>query len=193
MGLDMHLIAKKYVGGWKHTRESASPDDKKEVSLYDRLIEATGITPDEDSPSFYVHANVGYWRKANAIHAWFVANVQDGKDDCHDSYVSRKHLEELRGICRKVLSIARVVDGKVANGSVSTGGGPFVQQYEDGRVIENAQEVAVLLPSQSGFFFGPTDYDEWYLKNVEQTVAIIDRVLSDPALESCDFEYHASW
>ena len=25
---------------------------------------------------------VGYWRKQNAIHNWFVENVQDGIDDC---------------------------------------------------------------------------------------------------------------
>jgi hypothetical protein len=24
---------------------------------------------------------VGYWRKANAIHRWFVEHVQDGNDD----------------------------------------------------------------------------------------------------------------
>ena len=28
------------------------------------------------------HEEVGYWRKANAIHGWFVRNVQNGKDDC---------------------------------------------------------------------------------------------------------------
>lgn len=29
-----------------------------------------------------VNTTIGYWRKANAIHAWFVKNVQHGEDDC---------------------------------------------------------------------------------------------------------------
>jgi len=28
-----------------------------------------------------------YWRKANAIHRWFVENVQGGQDDCKPYYV----------------------------------------------------------------------------------------------------------
>jgi len=46
---------------------------------------------------------VGYWRKANAIHRWFVKNVQDGKDDCERYRVSKENLEELKKICETVL------------------------------------------------------------------------------------------
>ena len=44
-----------------------------------------------------------YWRKANAIHNWFVANVQDGEDNCQPHHVSREQLVELKGICKEVL------------------------------------------------------------------------------------------
>ena len=30
---------------------------------------------------------VAYWRKANAIHGWFVYNIQDGVDDQNEYYV----------------------------------------------------------------------------------------------------------
>lgn len=34
--------------------------------------------------------DVGYWRKANAIHAWFVKNVQGGVDNCQSHEVSKE-------------------------------------------------------------------------------------------------------
>lgn len=36
-----------------------------------------------------------YWRKANAIHGWFVENVQDGEDDCGCYEVSYSQLLNL--------------------------------------------------------------------------------------------------
>ena len=42
---------------------------------------------------------VAYWRKANAIHGWFVDNIQDGVDDQNEYYVSKEKLEELLPVC----------------------------------------------------------------------------------------------
>ena len=50
-----------------------------------------------------------------------------------------------------------------------------------------------MLPTRSGFFFGGTEYDEFYLRDLKDTVEILDRVLGDPLLEDCDFLYQASW
>lgn len=44
-----------------------------------------------------------YWRKANAIHGWFVRQVQGGEDDCRDHEVSTEQLEELLKLVTKVL------------------------------------------------------------------------------------------
>lgn len=43
--------------------------------------------------------HVGYWRKANQIHNWFVQNVQDGEDNCAEYYVSLDQLKQLRETC----------------------------------------------------------------------------------------------
>ena len=43
---------------------------------------------------------VMYWRKANAIHKWFVDNVQGGEDDCREYPVSNDQLIELRDTCK---------------------------------------------------------------------------------------------
>lgn len=42
-----------------------------------------------------------YWRKANAIHNWFVTNVQKGEDDCDTYNVSVEQLVELKNLCVK--------------------------------------------------------------------------------------------
>jgi len=47
--------------------------------------------------------SVGYWRKANQIHQWFVEQVQDGEDDCGDYYVDNDKLKELLVLCEYVL------------------------------------------------------------------------------------------
>jgi hypothetical protein len=46
---------------------------------------------------------IGYWRKANAIHKWFVDNTQDGKDECQISDVSIEQILVLYNLCKKVL------------------------------------------------------------------------------------------
>jgi hypothetical protein len=42
-----------------------------------------------------------YWRKANAIHNWFVENVQGGEDDCGTYDVSKEQLQELVAACKE--------------------------------------------------------------------------------------------
>ena len=59
------------------------------------------------------------------------------------------------------------------------------------RVHEDHSKAENLLPSQSGFFFGGTEYDEWYFNDIENTIQILDDVLSDD--EADDFEYSSSW
>lgn len=46
---------------------------------------------------------IGYWRKANAIHKWFVDNTQNGVDECQTSEVSLQQVVELYNLCKKVL------------------------------------------------------------------------------------------
>lgn len=137
MGLDMYLNARKFI--WRDNEQPVVDGHKiKQVAT-----EAI------------------YWRKANAIHQWFVDNVQEGTDDCGKYDVSRDHLKVLRSICRAVL--------------------------------EDRTRAPKLLPTQSGFFFGSTDYDEGYFQDVEDTLRSITRVLAEFEPDEWDFEYHSSW
>lgn len=46
---------------------------------------------------------LAYWRKANAIHAWFVENVQGGVDDCNHYVVTPEQLKNLHDLCHSVI------------------------------------------------------------------------------------------
>lgn len=59
-------------------------------------------------------------------------------------------------------------------------------------VMKDRSRAEELLPSQSGFFFGGTDYDGWYYQNLEYTIPILKKILKD-APKDWEFEYRASW
>ena len=48
-----------------------------------------------------------------------------------------------------------------------------------------------LLPTSNGFFFGSTDYSEWYIGGLTYTADTIDRLLT--MSNDWDFEYSSSW
>jgi hypothetical protein len=105
MGLDQYLYARKYISG----------SDYKKVGgelvrvgnpQYTNLISEMGLFPsdvDDEFPSVELSVKVGYWRKDNQIHKWFVDNVQEGEDDCKAYYVSPDKLTELHNLCKEVL------------------------------------------------------------------------------------------
>lgn len=51
-----------------------------------------------------VRASVGTWRKANAIHKWFVTHVQAGDDDCGRYEVEQEDLDTLLATVKTVLN-----------------------------------------------------------------------------------------
>lgn len=138
---------------------------------------------------------VGYWRKANAIHGWFIRNCADGDGERTKMEVEREQLQELLDTCKKVLKGSKIVKGKIANGyHMEKVAGKLVQIpiLEDGKYIEDDKLAKELLPTEDGFFFGGTDYDDWYIENLKNTVKILEEVLAEPD-NGQYFEYEASW
>jgi hypothetical protein len=107
MGLDMYLNATKYVSGYISATDSVFNTPETRV-LHANLLCAVGLTIDDtkgtDPPSIRIKVQVGYWRKANAIHGWFVDNVQDGEDDCGACDVSREQLQKLLDDCKSAIA-----------------------------------------------------------------------------------------
>lgn len=59
-------------------------------------------------------------------------------------------------------------------------------------ILKDRSRAEELLPSQSGFFFGGTEYDEWYFQDLENTIPVLKKILKD-APKNWEFEYKASW
>jgi hypothetical protein len=59
-------------------------------------------------------------------------------------------------------------------------------------VLDNNALAEEYLPTHSGFFFGSTEYDEWYFNDLKLTVEIVDRVLSNVP-DDWEFYYGSSW
>lgn len=152
MGLDMYLTGKRYLS--KYFNEG---DEAVAEAIADQFPELKGKNSRFGDTSCVkeVRIEAGYWRKANAIHRWFVDNVQDGEDECRPHYVDREQLQELKAVCEEVL--------------------------------KNRDRAEEVLPTASGFFFGGTDYDDWYFQDVEQTIKIVDNCLELP--QGWEFEF----
>lgn len=158
MGLDMYLSKKTYVKNWKHMQ----PSELNVVTVTRGGEVRTDIKPERVS---YIIEQVAYWRKANAIHRWFVHNVQDGKDECQESHVPVEKLAELVALCKQVLSAIK----------------------EPGR-------AALLLPTQGGFFFGNTSYGDDYVEDLKDTIRQLEPLLSESSDDyGSDFYYRSSW
>lgn len=139
-----------------------------------------------------ISKNIAYWRKANAIHNWFVENVQNGIDDCDNYEVDEYDLRRLLDTVNTVLESSKLVDGKVYAGTTWTRGGVTVN-WKDGKVIEGSSVAKELLPTCSGFFFGGTEYDEWYYKNLEYTKERIEEILEETDFDNWIVYYASSW
>ena len=153
MGLDQYLYAKKFTSNTPYFNKSGMFEQLKDTLGTDVAF----LT--KQTPSISVEIKVGYWRKSNQIHQYFVDNCQGGEDDCRESYVDRDKLVELLDLCKQVL-----VDHSKA---------------ED------------LLPSQSGFFFGNTEYNEYYYSDLSDTVEILENALKMG--DDWEFYYQSSW
>ena len=76
MGLDMYLKGKVFLDYNSPEREDIAK--MLEIDEYD----VSAVT-----------VELGYWRKANHIHKWFVDNVQNGVDNCGEYLVSKQDLK----------------------------------------------------------------------------------------------------
>lgn len=188
MGLDMYLKRKKFIGAQYEHRNVTG---KIEIKAGEKEI------PIDFKKVSYIEEDVCYWRKANAIHKWFVDNVQGGVDNCGEYYVSSDDLKELLFKCEKVKEKAILTDGKIQNGSTFKDG-KWEPIIEDGKFIENVEDIEEILPTQSGCFFGSTDYDEYYMEDIEYTIEKLREILqeeeeyNDNGIYS-DFYYTSSW
>ena len=167
MGLDMYLT--KDVSLWAHQvkEKTITIRGKYESNQHEeKILDLAELK--------HLSYEAGYWRKANHIHKWFVDHVQNGEDNCEKYYVSRDKLEELLATCKDAIRIWNKTN-------LST--------------EEKEKQLAGILPTQAGFFFGNIEYDDYYISSINDTIEIIEKekrtsTWDDPEVT---YYYQSSW
>jgi len=100
MGLDMYLSGKRYL-------RSYDKQDAEKVNVINEVLGLDKLSDIGDDMRAIavkeVTVEAAYWRKANAIHKWFVDNVQNSVDNCGTYDVSREQLTELLELIECIL------------------------------------------------------------------------------------------
>lgn len=102
MGLDMYLTGEIYLSGFTSEGSKYIETVNKMLGLETKRSER-GTIEHNSIRAEKIIISLAYWRKANAIHNWFVKNVQEGIDNCDNYYLDKDKLEELLNLCNDVL------------------------------------------------------------------------------------------
>lgn len=151
MGLDMYLSRELYLG---------DDDDVQKIIVKKKTHKGETTKVFERPQGATLTQEVAYWRKTNMVHR-YLTDPNNSGIFCVDGDMRTEFdvevLRDLRHQCQKVLKVAGLKDD----------------------VIVNADKVADLLPTKSGYFFGSISYDKGYLEAVKYTVEQLDRVLAE--------------
>lgn len=106
-----------------------------------------------------------YWRKVNALHKFFCDRgtlEAGGKENVGRYIILRSDLIDLVYIMKRIL------------------------------VDKSVKLAEATLPTQSGFFFGSTDYDDYYFMDLIDAVTLVSAEL-DAVPDQQVWFYEASW
>lgn len=162
MGLDMYLSVREYVSRIDWSNGYNNP---QEAQRFGEVVDTLGmrdLLEPEGSSGAYVEIPVMYWRKANAIHGWFVNELANGVDECQPIYLGPDKLRELIDLCDQV--------------------------------TEDHSKAGELLPTGAGFFFGSTEYDEYYYADIAHTADRLRYIVNEMDAKQADtLVYQSSW
>lgn len=104
--------------------------------------------------------SIGYLRKANVVYAFAENETAYGIDGKEVTFMTYEELLMLEDACKYVLQ-----EGK--------------DLAAEGRFEELKELGSTHLPTKDGFFFGSTEYNEWYIQNVEWVLEEIRKIKSN--------------
>jgi hypothetical protein len=189
MGLDMYMYRSKKVKGltaedYEKVDNAVSNVEKEDFVSIAKCIKGRSKKAYSELNEFVkergehfrwlsILEDIGYWRKANAIHNFFVQECQEGVDECQLSMVSKEALEDLLGRCKRALKLKNI--------------------YLNDGIIKDGEGIETFLPTTSGFFFGGTEFNEWYFQDIAETKKLITKVLKETDFDTQVILYRSSW
>ncbi len=170
MGLDMYLYASTYISGTDYVFSEGKDTEIKESPTYAKIRDAIPWGGSKPLDSF---ASL----KASVVNIevmyWRKSNhihrwfVETVQDGVDDCKTYELTIDQLMDL--RALCI---------------------------EVLEDPSKAKDVLPTQDGFFFGLTDYGEYYLEDVKRTLEFLNWVkenITEFQNKGIWFEYHSSW
>jgi len=137
---------------------------------------------------------VQYWEHNGADN--YEVNVTKGGNPTKVDPKKVKYIIEEAGYWRKQNQIHRWFVNNIQNGTDDCGE-YYVSKADLETLLELCEKIKAdnsladeLLPGASGFFFGGTEYDEWYFNGIDNTIEILKEALED---ENGEYLYSSSW
>lgn len=120
---------------------------------------------------------VAYFRKVNCLRKWLVKNAgYDNDGNCIYHEVTKEQLEKLVADCKQVIA--------AWDSETDT------ERLLDGKSLDVAHET---MPTQSGLFFGSTEYDSWYIDSLKSIVSQVQGILETTNFEEEVISYWEWW
>ena len=217
---DMEKISQDYANGDELTIGSMC-DNCVGFRNYEKRIRfdltheqlKNGYIVDKVKDAYIVQGDyeVAYWRKANQIRQWFVNHIEEFNEDdnceyynvtkellerliidCHCVLLSRKGVEvddKLKKKMDKVKTLSERGVGGEKDGAKETLE-KMERKYGLSGVTVKPEEI---MPTSSGFFFGSTDYDDWYYNTLENTIEMCQKVIDETNWDTEVVVYTESW
>jgi hypothetical protein len=128
----MYLRASEYVSRNDWTRNENGELRDNINPLFKEIVERLELEDVIDKTGFAginIDVPMGYWRKSNMIHHWFVNNLADGVDECQPIVVRREDLEQLKETCIEVIANPTDAEELLPTGSGFFFGSTSYDQY----------------------------------------------------------------
>jgi hypothetical protein len=168
MGLDMYFSRRTYVSQFKDTRDSDGNWSERDVNNMELKIDDADLSHINPKNVRYIEELFGEFRKFNALHAYVVDNFGGGVDECQVIYLDIDDLIQIHEMLSLVQESLSIGDKVIAGQT---------------------------LPPTAGFFFGSTDIDEWYERDVKEAVEVFGKVIKEHSIvgHNASYSYQASW
>ena len=155
MGLDMYLRASEYVSRNDWTRSPSGELQDHTNPLFNEIVSRLELEDVIDNTGFAgisIDVPMGYWRKSNQIHNWFVENLADGVDECQNIFVTRENLETLKGLCEQVLKHKELAPDLLPTGAGFFFGSTTYDQYYYGDLKDTIEIINRCLKTKFDYF-----------------------------------------
>lgn len=140
-------------------------NDELKSEIVVTVPKKAGYAGDYFNMGKFEKTELAYFRKVNFLLPFFCY-----EENCSDIEIDKYQVEDLVNACQTILD------------TLKTSG------------TQAATEVAnEMLPTEGGFFFGSTEYDEWYFKDVEDVLNKFTTILDNTDWENETVYMHCWW